>query len=76
MEMAMLEVECRDCAYTTSLRCFVTKEDLIGTEYEGLMDSISEEELCDLERKGKVKDPLERWDGKCPNCGSRNVITF
>lgn len=40
------------------------------------MDSVTEEELCELEEKGEIQDPWDRWDGKCPFCGSENVISF
>lgn len=60
----------------SSLRGYVTKEDLKGTKYEHLMDSVTEEELCELEEKGEIQDPWDRWDGKCPFCGSENVISF
>lgn len=74
--MAMLQVECRDCLSSHSLRGYIEKEDLIGTKYEHLMDTITEDELYALEEKGEVKDPWDRWDGKCPTCGSENVISY
>lgn len=74
--MAMLQVKCKDCHIESSLRGWIEKEDLIGTKYENRMDSITEEELCDLEEKGEIQDPWDRWDGRCPNCGSKNVIAF
>lgn len=72
----MLQVECMDCHQRASLRGWVEKEDLIGTEYESLMDSITEDELWELEKTGKVKDEWDRWDGKCPSCGSENVVSY
>ena len=72
----MLQVECSDCLSTHSLRGYVEKEDLIGTKYENRIETITEDELHDLQEKGEIKDPWERWDGKCPNCGSENVISF
>lgn len=58
--MAMLQVECSDCLSTHSLRGYVEKEDLVGTKYEHLMDTITEEELFKLQESGEVKDPWEK----------------
>ena len=74
--MAMLQVICKDCNEESSLRGWIEKEDLIGTEYENRIDTITEKELYELEEKGKIKDPWDRWDGRCPVCGSENVISF
>ena len=74
--MAILQVECSDCLFTASLRGYVEKEDLVGTKYENLIDTITEDELYDLQEKGEIKDPWDRWDGKCPYCGSKNVIAY
>ena len=74
--MAMLQVECSDCLSTYSLRGCVEKEDLVGTKYEHLMDTITEEELFKLQESGEVKDPWEKWDGTCPSCGSKNIISY
>lgn len=74
--MAMLQVICKDCGEECSLRGWIEKDDLMGTEYENRIDTITEEELCELEEKGKIKDQWDRWDGRCPVCGSENVISF
>lgn len=76
--MAMLEVVCNDCETETSLRGWIEKEDLKNTEYEGLMDTITEDELYELERSGKIKDPWDRFldNPVCPECGSKNVFWF
>lgn len=74
--MAMLQVICKDCGEENSLRGWVEKEDLRGTKYENLIDTITEEELWELYFKGEVKDPWENWDGCCPVCGSKNVISY
>lgn len=74
--MAMLQVACKDCGEESSLRGWVEKEDLRGTPYENLMDSITEEELNKLEREGKIQDEWDRWNGACPCCGSKNVTSF
>lgn len=74
--MAMLQVVCKDCGDETSLRGWIEKEDLIGTKYEYLMDTITEDELYDLQEKGEIKDPWDRWDETCPVCGSKNVFAF
>lgn len=74
--MAMLQVICKKCGEETSLRGWIEKEDLIGTKYEDRMDSISEEELYELAENGEIKDEWDRWDGKCPVCGSNKVISF
>lgn len=74
--MAMLQVICKKCRQESSLRGYVVKEDLIGTKYENLIDTITKEELYDLEQKGEIQDEWDRWDGKCPVCGSSDVISF
>ncbi|MFR5393477.1 MAG: hypothetical protein ACLTG6_07860 [Roseburia faecis] len=74
--MAMLQIVCKDCGAEESLRGWIAKEDLLGTEYEELMDTITDEELQSLEKAGKIQDEWDKWDGKCPVCGSKNVITF
>lgn len=68
--MAMLQVICKDCHEESSLRGWIEKEDLIGTKYENLMNTITEDELYILQEKGEIKDEWDRWDGKCPECGS------
>ena len=45
INMAMLLVICKDCGEESSLRGYIEKEDLRGTRYENLMDTITEEEL-------------------------------
>lgn len=74
--MAMLEVLCKDCKQEFSLRGWIEKEDLKGSPYEYMMDTITEEELSKLQEEGKVKDPWDKFDDKCPACGSKNVISF
>lgn len=63
--MAILTVYCKKCRQDSSLCGFIQKSDLKGTKYESQMNTITDEELDAL-----------KWDGKCPNCGSDNVITF
>lgn len=76
--MAMLQVICKDCGSENHLRGWVEKEDLKGTKYENLIDAITEEELWELERKGEIKDEWDRFDEdpKCPDCGSKNVVSY
>lgn len=74
--MAMLQVMCYDCQDENSLRGWIEKEDLIGTKYENLIDTITEDELYELARAGLIKDPWDKWDGRCPTCGSENVFSF
>ena len=76
--MAMLQVICKDCKNENHLRGWIEKKDLLGTKYEKLMDTITEEELNELERKGEIKDEWDRWEENpiCPDCGSKNVITY
>ena len=75
--MAMLNIICKDCGYMTSLRGWVEKEDLIGTKYEDMMDSITDDKLSDLEDKGEVKDEWDKFEENpiCPECGSKNIIS-
>ena len=42
------------------------------------MDTITKEELWDLEEKGEIKDEWDRWEENpiCPDCGSKNVISY
>jgi len=74
--MAMLQVRCKDCGLENHLRGWIDKNDLKGTKYEHLMDTITEEELSLLESMGEISDEWDRWDGCCPDCGSKNVISF
>ena len=74
--MAMLQIECSDCLNTNTLRGYVIKEDLIGTKYENLIDTVTDHELHNLEEKGLIESPWDKWDGKCPDCGSKNVISY
>lgn len=75
--MAMLNIVCHNCGYMDSLRGWLEKEDLIGTKYEDRMDSITEEELNDLEERGEIKDEWNKFEENpvCPECGSKNVIS-
>lgn len=72
----MLQVICKDCKQESFLRGWIDKKDLIDTKYENLINTITEDELYELEEKGEIKDEWDRWDGKCPECGSNNVISF
>lgn len=72
----ILQVYCKKCGNEDSLFGFVTKNDLKGTKYEHLMDTITDEELSELEQAGKIQDEWDKWDGRCPNCGSNDVISF
>ena len=40
------------------------------------MDTITDEELSELEQAGEIQDEWDKWDGRCPNCGSNDVISF
>ena len=59
----MLQVKCWDCGQESSLRGQIDKKDLIGTKYEHLIDTITKDELCNLEEKGEIQDEQDRWDG-------------
>ena len=67
--MAMLQVECRDCGATFSLRGWIEPEDLIGT-------------IVNAEKENpRIFDGLDPWDKFesneiCPFCGSSNVISI
>lgn len=76
--MAMLQIICKKCGSENSLRGWIEKEDLIGTKYEHLMSTITEEELDELEKKGEIKDKWDKWmeNRVCPDCGSDKVIFF
>lgn len=76
--MAMLQVYCKDCGNETYFRGWVEREDLKGTKYEDRIDTITDDELWELERTGKVKDPWDKWFDHqvCSECGSKNVIAF
>ena len=76
--MAMLQVVCKRCRSENSLRGWIEREDLIGTKYEHLMNTITEEELYELEKNGEIKDEWDRWreNPVCPDCGSKKVISF
>lgn len=74
----MLTVICKDCHSEFSLRGWLEKKDLKGTSYENRMDTISEEELIELENKNIIKDEWDRFldNPICPDCASKNVIYF
>lgn len=74
--MAVLTVYCKKCKQDSSLCGFIKKSDLKGTKYESLMSTITDEELDALEATGEIQDEWDRWDGKCPICGSDDVIAF
>ncbi len=74
--MAVLTVYCKKCKQDSSLCGFIKKSDLKGTKYESLMNTITDKELDALEAAGEIQDEWDRWDGKCPICGSDNVIAF
>ena len=71
----MLTVTCNKCQEMYSLRGWIEKEDLKGTEYENRIDTISKEELKELESAGKIKDEMDRFydNPVCKYCGSDNV---
>lgn len=74
--MAVLTVYCKKCKQDNSLCGFIKRSDLKGTKYENRMNTITDEELDALEAAGEIQDEWDRWDGKCPNCGSEDVIAF
>lgn len=74
----MLTVDCKNCHSTFSLRGWLEKEDLKGTSYENKINTITEDELQELEQKGIIKDEWDRFldNPVCPKCGSKDVIYF
>lgn len=60
--------------------CDANKDILLWVEtgYEDRIDTITEDELWELQSTGKVKDPWDKWydNPVCPECGSKNVIAF
>ena len=74
----MLTVVCKNCHSEISLRGWLEKEDLKGTSYENKINTITEDELQELEQKGIIKDEWDRFldNPICPDCGSKNVIYF
>lgn len=76
--MAMLTVICNDCGGMFSLRGWIEKKDLKNTPYEKSMDTITNEQLNELSRKGIIKDEWDKFEENpvCPNCGSKNVVSF
>ena len=74
----MLTVFCKKCHSENSLRAWLEKEDLKGTPYENKINTITEDELQELEQKGIIKDEWDRFldNPICPDCGSKNVIYF
>ena len=58
----MLTVTCYDCGEMYSLRGWIEKEDLRGTQFEEKIDTITDAELDVFE-----KNPC------CRYCGSKNV---
>lgn len=61
-----------------SLRAWPEKEDLKGTPYENKINTITEDELQELEQKGIIKDEWDKFFDNpiCPDCGSKDVIYF
>jgi DNA-directed RNA polymerase subunit M/transcription elongation factor TFIIS len=74
----MLTVICKKCHSEFFLRGWLEKEDLKGTSYENKINTITEDELQELEQKGIIKDEWDRFldNPICPDCGSNNVIYF
>ena len=52
--MAILQIECGKCHQSFSLRGYIEKEDLLGTEYESLMNTITDNELCELSHEAMM----------------------
>ena len=71
----MLTVTCSKCGEMYSLRGWIVKEDLKGTDFETKIDTISDEELKQLEEMGKVKDEVNKFYDNpiCKYCGSKKV---
>ena len=57
--MAMLQVECRDCGATFSLRGWIEPEDLIGTQWEGYtnQDIVNAEKILNDDHYGLENKP-------------------
>ena len=55
----MLTVTCYDCGEMYSLRGWIEKEDLRGTQFEEKIDTITDAELSELEEKGLIHDEKE-----------------
>lgn len=71
----MLTVTCYDCGEMYSLRGWIKKEDLRGTQFEEKMDRITDTELNELEEKGFICDEVDKFEKNpcCKYCGSKNV---
>lgn len=54
------------------------KKDLKNTPYEKSMDTITNEQLNELSRKGIIKDEWDKFEENpvCPDCGSKNIVSF
>ena len=71
----MLTVTCYDCGEMYSLRGWIEKEDLRGTQFEEKIDTITDAELSELEEKGLIHDEMDVFEKTpcCRYCGSKNV---
>ena len=71
----MLTVTCYDCGEMYSLRGWIEKEDLRGTQFEEKIDTITDAELSELEEKGLIHDEMDVFEKNpcCRYCGSKNV---
>ena len=49
---------------------------LKGTAYENIMNAITDEQLEELYKNGKIKDEMGKFKENpiCPECGSKNMV--
>lgn len=74
----MLTVCCYECGAMYALRGWIEKEDLKNTPYENMINTITDEQLHELEQKGLIKDEMDRFEENpvCRECGSENVTSL
>lgn len=72
----MTMATCLECGQEFSLKGWLVKSDLIGTDYEDLIYTMPEEELSEklreIENTGKIIHNITSND-RCPICNSDNI---
>ena len=72
----MTVATCLECGQEFSLKGWLVKSDLIGTDYEDLIYTINDEELSEklkeIENTGKFIHNITN-NYRCPICNSNNI---
>ena len=72
----MFYVECKQCKNAYNIRNWPDKEDLKGTNFESRIETITNDELEELYKKGVFVTPEDIFaeNPQCLICGTKDIV--